>query len=206
MVRYKQVVKGKKVSYHYMCPNYAAMLERSGCAYKFLREDILLDALSQLIGKEIEQAVDTVRLARHLSAGKEGQITARAAELRRLNLDLERAENRKKTVMQDFLAGELSRDEYEQLKICCTGEAERLKNRILALREEQHCQSETLTGDNPWLKTFGGLQLPDRLTKELAHGLIQRITIYENDRIEVIFKYRDEREQLLTAINKEVVA
>ncbi|MCI8552964.1 MAG: hypothetical protein HFF56_08225, partial [Lawsonibacter sp.] len=57
MVRYKQVVKGKKVSYHYMCPNYAAMLERSGCAYKFLREDILLDALSQLIGKEIEQAV-----------------------------------------------------------------------------------------------------------------------------------------------------
>ena len=42
MVRYKQVVKGKKVSYHYMCPNYAAMLERSGCAYKFLREDILL--------------------------------------------------------------------------------------------------------------------------------------------------------------------
>ena len=37
--------------------NYAAMLERSGCAYKFLREDILLDALSQLIGKEIEQAV-----------------------------------------------------------------------------------------------------------------------------------------------------
>ena len=81
-----------------------------------------------------------------------------------------------------------------------------MKNRILALREEQHCQSETLTGDNPWLKTFGGLQLPDRLTKELAHGLIQRITIYENDRIEVIFKYRDEREQLLTAINKEVVA
>lgn len=206
MVRYKQVTHGKSVAYHYMCPNYAAMLERSGCSYKFLREDILLDALSQLIGKEIEQAVDTVQLARRLSAGTEGKIAARAAELRRLNLELERAEARKKTVMQDFLAGELSCDEYEDLKVCCAREAERLKGRILALREEQHRQSETLTEDNPWLKTFSGLRLPDRLTKELAHTLIQRITIYEDDRIEVIFKYRDEREQLLTAINKEVVA
>lgn len=206
MVRYKQVVKGKKVSYHYMCPSYAAMLERSGCAYKFLREDILLDTLSQLIFREIEQAVDTAALARHLSSGAAGQVAARAAELRRLNLELERAEARKKSVMQDFLAGELSCDEYERLKACCAEEAERLKNRIMELRAEQRRQSETLTGDNPWLKAFSGLRLPDRLTKELTHALIQRITLYANDKIEVVFKYRDEREQLLTAIREEVPA
>lgn len=206
MVRYKQVVKGKKVSYHYMCPNYAAMLERSGCTYKFLREDILLDTLSQLISREIEQAVDTAALARHLSSGTAGQVAARAAELRRLNLELERAEARKKSVMQDFLAGELSCDEYERLKACCAEEAERLKNRIMELRAEQRRQSETLTGDNPWLKAFSGLRLPERLTKELTHALIQRITLYANDKIEVVFKYRDEREQLLTAIREEVPA
>lgn len=189
-----------------MCPNYAAMLERSGCAYKFLREDILLDTLSQLISKEIEQAVDTTALARHLSSGTAGQVAARATELRRLNLALERAEARKKSVMQDFLAGELSCDEYEQLKACCAEEAEQLKDRIMELRTEQRRQSETLTEDNPWLKTFSGLQLPDRLTKELTHALIQRITIYADDKIEVVFKYQDEREQLLTAINEEVSA
>lgn len=206
MVRYKKVVRGKSVNYHYMCPNYAAMLEQSGCSYKFLREDILLDALSQLIGKEIEQAVDTVQLAKRLSAGTKGQIMVRAAELRRLNLELERAEVRKKSVMQDFLAGELSFDEYERLKACCVGEAEGLKGRILELSEEQHRQSETLTEDNPWLKTFSGLKIPDRLTKELSHALIQRVTIYADDKIEVVFKYQDEREQLLTAINEEVPA
>jgi DNA invertase Pin-like site-specific DNA recombinase len=206
MVRYKQVVKGKKVSYHYMCPHYAAMLEQSGCAYKFLREDILLDALSQLINKEIEQAVDTVQMAKRLSDGTEGQITARAAELRRLNLELERMETRKKAVMQDFLAGELSCDAYEEIKTCCVRECERLKERILTLRGEQHRQSETLTVDNPWLKTFSGLQLPDRLNRNLACALIQRITIYAENKIDVIFKYQDEREHLLTAINEEEVS
>lgn len=206
MVRYKQVIKGKSVSYHYMCPNYAAQLEQSGCGYKFLREEILLDTLTQLIGKEIEQAVDAVQLAKCLSTGTEGQIAARAANLRRLNLELERTEARKKSIMQDYLAGELSCEEYEQLKLYCAGESEQLKNCILVLREEQHRQSETLTEDNPWLRAFSGLRLPDRLTKELAHALIQRIIIYADDKIEVEFKYRDEREQLLTAISEEVPA
>ena len=181
------------------------MLERSGCAYKFLQEDVLFPWIPLLISKEIEQAVDAVQLAKRLSAGTKGQITARAVELRRLNLELERAEARKKSVMQDFLAGELYCDEYEQMKICCAGEAERLKGCILKLREEQRRQSETLTEDNPWLKAFGGLRLPDRLTKELTHALIQRITIYADDKIDVVFKYQeDEREQLLTAINEKV--
>jgi len=206
MVRYKKVTRGKSVAYYYLCPSYAAMLEKSGCRYKYLREEILLDTLSQLIAREIEQAVDAVRLAKRFSAGAEGQLAARAAELRRLNLELARAEARKKSVMQDFLAGELSCEEYEQLKAYCAEEAALLKERILALREEQHRQSETLTEDNPWLRAFGGLQLPDRLTKELTHALIQRITVYANDRIEVQFQYRDEREQLLTAINREVSA
>ena len=206
MVRYKQVVKGKRVSYHYMCPHYAAMLEQSGCAYKFLREDILLDALSQLISKEMEQAVDTVQMAKRLSDGTAGQITARAAELRRLNLELERMDTRKKAVMQDFLAGELSQVEVVKRSECCVRECEQLKERILTLRGEQHCQSETLTVDNPWLKTFSGLQLPDRMDRNLACALIQRITIYAENKIEVIFKYQDEREHLLTAINEEVSA
>ena len=89
---------------------------------------------------------------------------------------------------------------------CCVRECEQLKERILTLRGEQHCQSETLTVDNPWLKTFSGLQLPDRMDRNLACALIQRITIYAENKIEVIFKYQDEREHLLTAINEEVSA
>lgn len=206
MVRYKKVAYGKRVDYHYTCPNYAAMLDKSGCTYKYLREDVLLDTLSQLIGREIEQTVDAVWLAKRLSAGTEGQVAARAAELRRLNAELERAQTRKKTAMQDFLAGALTWAEHERLKSCLAEETERLRERIEALRREQRRQSETLTADNPWLRAFSGLRLPDRLTGELAHALIQRITIYADDRIEVELKYRDEREQLLTAIGKEVPA
>lgn len=206
MVRYKQVYRGKSVAYYYMCPNYAAMLEKSGCSYKYLREEALLDALSQLISKEIEQAVDAVELARHLSAGTEEQIAGRAAELRRLNQELERTNARRKDAMQDFLAGTLTQEEFERLNLYCTEAADQLKDRITTLREEQRRQSETLTEDNPWLRAFAGLRLPNRLTKELTHTLVQRVIIFADDKIEVVFKYQDEREQLFTAISEEVPA
>ena len=93
--------------------------------------------------------------------------------------------------MQDFLAGELSCDAYEEIKTCCVRESERLKERILTLRGEQHRQSETPTVDNSWLKTFSGLQLPARLNRNLACAPIQRITIYAENKIDVIFKYQD---------------
>ena len=92
-------------------------------------------------------------------------------------------ESRKKTVMQDYLAGDLSQAEYENLRRCCTDEAEVLKARIIALRAEQRRQTETLTEANPWLQAFGGLRLPERLDSELAHALIERVTIYESNRI-----------------------
>lgn len=206
MVRYKQVSHGKKIDYYYLCPNYAAYPEKSGCSYKFLREDILLDTLSQLIAREIEQTVDAVRLAKRLSTGAEGQTAARTVELQRLNTELARMESRKKAIMQDYLAGELARADYEELKRCCADEAEALKGRITVLREEQRRQTETLTNTNPWLQAFGNLRLPDRLDRELVHALVERITIYESSRIEVTFRFRDEKEQLLTAIEKEVVA
>ena len=82
MVRYKQVSHGKNVSYYYLCPSYAAMLEQSGCSYKFLPEDFLLDSLEQVIQKEIEQAVDMTALAKRLSARVSGKTDQGAMMLK----------------------------------------------------------------------------------------------------------------------------
>lgn len=203
MVRYKQVSHGKRVSYYYQCPSYAAMLEKSGCSYKFLREDLLLDSLEQVIQKEIEQAVDMTVLARRLSARVSGKTGQGAMMLKKLNAQLERVEETRRNAMRDYLGGQMEQTDYELLKECCLGEAEELKKQIFDLREQQRYQAETLTEKNPWLAAFGGLGRPFHLTKELAASLIERVTIYGNNRVEILLRFRDEREQLLAAAGEE---
>ena len=207
MVRYKQVSHGKSVSYYYMCPNYAALLDKSGCSYKFLREDILMDTLTEVISAEVRQTVDAETLAERLSSKNRGQVENLTAELKRLNGELARAEAAKKAAMEDYLSGLLTSEEYERLKGACAGEMERLKELISVRRAEQKRQVETLSWDNPWLKAFNGLDIGGGLTSDLAHSLIQRVTVHENGRVEVTLQYRDEKEQLLTSADAgEVVA
>ena len=207
MVRYKQVSHGKSVSYYYMCPNYAALLDKSGCSYKFLREDILMDTLTEVISAEVRQTVDAETLAERLSSKNRGQVENLTAELKRLNGELARAEAAKKAAMEDYLSGLLTSEEYERLKGACAGEMERLKELISVRRAEQKRQVETLSWDNPWLKAFNGLDIGGGLTSDLAHSLIQRDTVHEHGRVEVTLQYRDEKEQLLTSADAgEVVA
>ena len=207
MVRYKQVSHGKSVSYYYMCPNYAALLDKSGCSYKFLREDILMDTLTEVISAEVRQTVDAETLAERLSSKNRGQVENLTAELKRLNGELARAEAAKKAAMEDYLSGLLTSEEYERLKGACAGEMERLKELISVRRAEQKRQVETLSWDNPWLKAFNGLDIGGGLTSDLAHSLIQRVTVHEHGRVEVTLQYRDEKEQLLTSADAgEVVA
>lgn len=207
MVRYKQVSHGKTVTYHYLCPNYAALLNRSGCSYKFLHEDTLMDTLAEVISAEIRQTVDGAKLAQRLSMANRAQTENLSLELKRLNGEFARAESAKKGAMEDYLSGLLSREDYERLKNACVGEIERLKVRISTLQTDYTKQTETLTQDNPWLQAFGEIDFSGGLTGSLAHSLIQRVTVYENDRIDVILRYRDEKEQLLTAeVTGEVVA
>ena len=203
MVRYKQVSHGKNVSYYYLCPSYAAMLEQSGCSYKFLPEDFLLDSLEQVIQKEIEQAVDMTALAKRLSARVSGKTDQGAMMLKKLNAQLERVEETRRNAMRDYLCGHMEQTDYELLKECCLGEPEELKKQIFDLREQQRYQAETLTEKNPWLAAFGGLGRPFHLTKELAASLIERVTIYGNNRVEILLRFRDEREQLLAAAGEE---
>lgn len=204
MVRYKQVSHGQNVLYRYLCPNYADMLERSGCSYKYLPEEVLLETLSQVIAKEVDQAVDATALAKKLSQGKEKLISSRAVEIKRLNTRLFQVETRKKTSMQDYLGGELSYSEYERLRECCDAEAEEVKGMIFALRAGQQHDTETLTEENPWLRAFTAVSITDQITGELAHALIERVTIFAENRIEVTFRFQNEREQLLSAAESGV--
>ena len=206
MVRYKQVSHGQKVSYFYLCPNYAALLEQSGCSYKYLREDILIGTLEQVIQKEIELAVDAAALVERMSCARAERPEQDTVTLKRLNAALERVEQRRRGAMADYVAGLMSRQEHECLKVCCVSEAEKLKAQIKQIRARQQHESETLTRYNPWLNAFGTIGPCVTLNKDLSHAMIKRITVFESNRVEVTFRFQNEKEQLLAAAGVEVNA
>lgn len=206
MVRYKEVSHEKKVFYRFICPNYADLVERSGCAYKYLPVDDLKTVLSRLIAQEVALAADVAAL---LSKRRSSTVSAASLELARASSERASLDVLRERLMRDLLAGVLSKEDHDRMKRKYAQEGQELDKRIAQLQKAQRREKELLTTRNPWLTVFRQHTREIQLTDKLVHTLVERITVYKNNRVEICLKYQDERAALLDALeqhSKEVSA
>lgn len=195
MVRYKDVsCKGTKRAYRYICPNYANLVEKSGCTYKYLPDEALKETLGRLIAQEAALAVDAAVL---LSKRQSKETSVIELELARVRSDRDSLNRLRERLMRDFLAGVLSKEDHDRMKQRYAQEDHTLGQRMAHLQEEQRRQHRLLTTRNPWLAEFRKHTGKVHLTRELVQALVERITVYANNHIEIHLKYRDERVALL---------
>lgn len=200
MVRYKEVTcKGKKMAYRYICPNYANLLEKSGCSYKYLPVEDLKSTLGRLIAQEADLAVDAAVLVSRRQSAKalaiDLELTQVKAERKSLSVLRER-------LMRDLLAGILSKEDHDRMKQRYAQEDKVLEERIAQLQKEQRREKKLLTSSNPWLTAFQKHTGKVELTEDLVQALVKRITVYAENRIEIELNYRDERAILLNELQK----
>lgn len=196
-------IKSCKDKYRYVCD----MHEKTGqCSRKFLPEQELFEMLGCLIRRQIEAAC---QVKEWLHSRKQEE----ARELFRFEQTLRETEDKRNRLVQkmaalyqDWKEGVLDQDEYLYMKkqyeeelTGCEGEREELMG-----RKQEYILA--YTSENPALKAVS--EIPDDflLSRELVDRLIERIEIYEGNRVRVSFKFQDEMQRLLRAKEAGVIS
>ena len=196
-------IKSCKDKYRYVCD----MHEKTGqCSRKFLPEQELFEMLGCLIRRQIEAAC---QVKEWLHSRKQEE----ARELFRFEQTLRETEDKRNRLVQkmaalyqDWKEGVLDQDEYLYMKkqyeeelTGCEGEREELMG-----RKQEYILA--YTSENPALKAVS--EIPDDflLSRELVDRLIERIEIYEGNRVRVSFKFQDEMQTLLRAKGGGVIS
>ena len=189
-------IKSCKDKYRYVCD----MHEKTGqCSRKFLPEQELFEMLGCLIRRQIEAACQ-VKEWLHSREQEE------ARELFRFEQTLRETEDKRNRLVQkmaalyqDWKEGILDQDEYLYMKkryeeelTGCEGEREELMG-----RKQEYIMA--YTSENPALKAVSEIPYDFVLSRELVDRLIERIEIYEGNRVRVSFKFQDEMQRLLRA-------
>ena len=189
-------IKSCKDKYRYVCD----MHEKTGqCSRKFLPEQELFEMLGCLIRRQIEAACQ-VKEWLHSREQEE------ARELFRFEQTLRETEDKRNRLVQkmaalyqDWKEGILDQDEYLYMKkryeeelTGCEGEREELMG-----RKQEYVMA--YTSENPALKAVSEIPYDFVLSRELVDRLIERIEIYEGNRVRVSFKFQDEMQRLLRA-------
>ena len=110
--------------------------------------------------------------------------------------DIEKKNNYIKTAYGDYVDGILSKREYDELKEFFQESIQNLHKAIQAIQQEKKQQEKNQGERTGWIKEFLEYRGFQKLSRKLLLKLVEEIRIYDKDRIEVIFKFQSEYEEI----------
>ena len=188
-----------KQSVYYICATYN---KGKGCSRHSIAqsviEDILLDAIKRHIEHvaRLEELLNTIR-DREVNYD---DIVANDREILAKYKELDQCKKVEMSLHRDLAAGIISIKEYEQFKNNFSHKSAEIEETIRKLQQEiETVFKEGLFADE-WIDTFTKTGNITSLDRSIVLSLVEKITVYEENRIEITFKYHDEYETLCRII------
>lgn len=188
-----------KQSVYYICATYN---KGKGCSRHSIAQSVIEDILLDAIKRHIEHVA---RLDELLSSIRDREvnyddIVANDREILAKYKELDQCKKVEMSLHRDLAAGIISIKEYEQFKNNFAHKSAEIEATIRKLQEEiETVFKEGLFADE-WIDTFTKTGNITSLDRSIVLSLVEKITIHEENRIEITFKYQDEYETLCRII------
>lgn len=193
---------GKRYVY-YVCN--ANKHDKTVCSRHSIREDILGQVIYQTVRHQIDLLLDVDKALRQFE-----NLSWEKHKLKQLDASIEIQEEvvRKNNTLrlgiyEDLRAGLLDRSEYESLK---KELAERIAEATAAIEKLNKEKREILDGvskQQSWIEQFRQYENVTELTRPMVIHLIERINIFEDSNIEIVFRHRNQIEEILRFISAQ---
>ena len=193
---------GKRYVY-YVCN--ANKHDKTVCSRHSIREDILGQVIYQTVRHQIDLLLDVDKALRQFE-----NLSWEKHKLKQLDASIEIQEEvvRKNNTLrlgiyEDLRAGLLDRSEYESLK---KELAERIAEATAAIEKLNKEKREILDGvskQQSWIEQFRQYENVTELTRPMVIHLIERINIFEESNTEIVFRHRNQIEEILRFISEQ---
>lgn len=199
----------KTVSYagrryvYYVCN--ANKRDKTVCNRHSIREDVLDRVIYQTVRHQIDLLLDVDKALRQFE-----NLSWEKHKLKQLDASIEIQEEvvRKNNTLrlgiyEDLRAGLLDRSEYESLK---KELAERIAEATAAIEKLNKEKREILDGvskQQSWIEQFRQYENVTELTRPMVIHLIERINIFEDSHIEIVFRHRNQIKEILRFISEQ---
>ena len=113
------------------------------------------------------------------------------------SFDIERYQKLKLRLYEDLSDGIIDKSEYFEFRNSYTKIIEEKQEALLRVKKEMKQSVTTGATERNWVTLFKQYENIEELNRRILMALVDRILIYENHAIEIVFKYKDEYQQTL---------
>ena len=185
--------------YYYIC---SGSKEKSGCKSHSIRDELLMQAVESAVREHIRSVLDVEQtladIARLPYTGR--QVKKADERLRSKQAEVEKYRRYRMKLHEDYTDGIIAREDYLAFGKRYDQKTKEAEDAILALSQEIDRLVEGKSDEQQWIDYFKQYRDIAQLTRKLAVELIDRTTVYENQRIHIEFKFQCEYESTLALI------
>ena len=113
------------------------------------------------------------------------------------SFDIERYQKLKLRLYEDLSDGIIDKSEYFEFRNSYTKIIEEKQEALLRVKKEMKQSVTTGATERNWVTLFKQYENIEELNRRVLMALVDRILIYEDHAIEIVFKYKDEYQQTL---------
>ncbi len=180
---------GQKYSY-FVCQGQSNDKE---CSWHRIREKDLLDAVLHSVNLHIRDVLDTEKALRDIDSVPTVQflVQKRERHIEKKEAELQKAEKLKAGIYEDLKDGLLDKPEYLKLKREFDKRIEDAEDSIRAIKKEIADLQDNHTEYYAWMEYFKEFGELEELSRWAAAITINRILVFEDNRIKIIFNFED---------------
>lgn len=200
MVR-KTVTRCGKDYVYLVCSTHKA---RKGCSYHSFSEKKLEKIVFQVVRDHIDQICELDRMMEYIASLPENQreIFNYDAQITRLEAEIQRYQDLKLRLYGDMADGMISNAEYRELRAGYESKIASANAAILRVQEEREQAVRSNEEEIPWIQLFRQYENITELHRGVLVNLVERIVIYDADKIEVLFRYQDRFERAVEYVGR----
>jgi len=179
--------------YYFLCPiHHQHPLELGG--YRSIREDTLLDTVFPLVADKLQSAANLGAIIEKRAKRQTNPRAVLDSEISRISRELETLNQRMAGLYENYVVKLLNEQEYVHIK----SEYERRADSLRLNIDELSRRATTIADvtDNHWLLAARAFQNPVKLTREMLEAVVERVEVFSPERVEMVWKFRDEFELL----------
>ena len=110
--------------------------------------------------------------------------------------ELESVSSEKNVLFEKYVDCQMSREEYDRQRAALDERQRRLERELKEGKKKEREHDVFLNGMNGWMQTVRKAGKQAKVTKELVDELVDRVLVFENKRVEIVFRFVEEREEL----------
>lgn len=194
MIR-KTSLYGEKTYGYFVCAAHRA--DKSVCSTHSISEVKLEQAVLEGINFHIKMVAELRGALEAISRRPMQRVTLERMDRRldTLRQELARKQEIRDNLYRRYASGEVSKEDFYDFKRIFTKDCEEVEQSIETQRHQLDEMLANTSPDSPWIEYFQRFGQIDALNRDVLVRLVERILVYEDSRIEIVFQYQAQFEQ-----------